>query len=372
MVGIPRTLRVWLGSLGVPVRLGSLGVPVRLGSLGVMLLLGCLGVLVGCGGGADVEPAVPQTFLAVSPASGAAAGGTQITLRGTGFLDPFFKITDVRFGAMSAAGWTIVDDETIVAESPPGPSGVTVINLVGDNAPLGDGILLARGFTYRAPRVYVAEGPAALDPKLYAVNPETGVVTPIGSIGFDVESMAMSPQGELYAVEWASPYRLVQIDVHTGAGTALAFVRDAFFDTPVKVSDVSFVDGRMLGRTEENCLVEIDLATGAATNIGVITVATPGGGIATLGDDALYLAELGPSAQLSVLNVISGFVSPGPVLERPVLFTDLIFDGDEIYALEADLPGPEGVGLVRIESSLGAVDVVVPLPAAAVALARDF
>lgn len=66
-----------------------------------------------------VEPAPPAPTLdSASPAEGSAAGGTAVTLTGTGFLDA----TDVIFA--SASGWhsatlfTVVDDTTITCSSP--------------------------------------------------------------------------------------------------------------------------------------------------------------------------------------------------------------------------------------------------------------
>jgi len=339
---------------------------------GWFVLLVCVAAMIGCGGGSAGPSWPAQTLIEVSPGAGTTVGGTVVTLRGSGFLHPQHQITQVRFGERVADTWEILDDGMIVVESPAGSPGSTVINIVGENSPTGDGILLTRGFTYRTPVLYVAEGVTTLDPQLYALDPESDALRVVGPIGFPVESMAMSPTGELYAVEPASPFRLLHIDPRTGAGTPVAPVRDAFFGSEVYVEDISFVDGRLLGRTEYNDLVEIDLATGYATAIGLIPVATPGGGIATLRDDSLYLAQFGPSGQLYVLNVLTGAISPGPILDRFVLFEDLIFDGTDLYALEADLPGPDGVGLLRIEAATGIVHVVMPLPEAAIALARDF
>ncbi len=330
--------------------------------------------LFGCGGGGGGGPPQPefdQVFLEVLPDVGTTAGGTEIMLKGRGFLDRVRQIRAVRFGVIPAATWEVLDDETIRVVSPPGARGETVINLVGDNAPSEDGILLTRGYTYRAPIVYVADGPAAVDPQLYAVDLDTGTPALVGVIGFAVESMAMNGAGELYAVEAGSPYRLLRISRATGAGTPVALVRDGGSGDPVVVRDLTFVGNRLLGRTEASRLVEIDLVFGTASEIGTIPVAVPGGGMAT--DDAtrVLLADAALSGQLYELDVVSGLIEPGPVLDRALFFLDLATVGTSVYALDADLPGSGGPGLVRIDRETGAVEEVTPLPPSTTALARD-
>jgi hypothetical protein len=57
-----------------------------------------------------------------SPSSGPEAGGTLVTLAGTGFTGA----TAVHFGATEASGVTVVNDTTITATSPPGAGAVDV------------------------------------------------------------------------------------------------------------------------------------------------------------------------------------------------------------------------------------------------------
>ena len=52
----------------------------------------------------------------LSPTSGPAAGGTFVTIRGTAFTGA----TRVRFGAVDAPAFSVIDATTIVALSPPG------------------------------------------------------------------------------------------------------------------------------------------------------------------------------------------------------------------------------------------------------------
>ncbi|MGW7007029.1 IPT/TIG domain-containing protein, partial [Streptomyces sp. NPDC054933] len=61
-------------------------------------------------------------IASVSPSSGPAAGGTTVTLTGTGFT----SATAVRFGATAAASFTVVSDTQVTATTPPGTGTVQV------------------------------------------------------------------------------------------------------------------------------------------------------------------------------------------------------------------------------------------------------
>ena len=81
------------------------------------------------------------TVTGVSPNSGPAAGGTLVTITGTGFSD----VAAVDFGTTAATNVTVVNDTTITADSPAGTGtvNVTVITRGGTSA-----ISAADQFTY--------------------------------------------------------------------------------------------------------------------------------------------------------------------------------------------------------------------------------
>ncbi|HVT78137.1 MAG TPA: IPT/TIG domain-containing protein [Acidimicrobiales bacterium] len=75
----------------------------------------------------------PPRVTAVSPSSGAAAGGTTVSINGTGFTNA----TGVAFGSTAAASFTINSDTAITAVSPSAPAGtvdVTVSSAGGSSA----------------------------------------------------------------------------------------------------------------------------------------------------------------------------------------------------------------------------------------------
>jgi hypothetical protein len=72
----------------------------------------------------------------VAPTSGSEAGGTAVTISGTGFLGA----TGVTFGGAPGTGFTVVNDTTITVTTPPGTLGtvdvIVIDELGGDSAPI--------------------------------------------------------------------------------------------------------------------------------------------------------------------------------------------------------------------------------------------
>lgn len=87
----------------------------------------------------DAGVLVP-TLTSISPATGPEAGGTEVTLTGTGF----YSALGVDFGTTAAASYTIVSNTQIIAISPAGTGAVDVVvnGLAGDSVP--------QTFTYTA------------------------------------------------------------------------------------------------------------------------------------------------------------------------------------------------------------------------------
>jgi large repetitive protein len=100
------------------------------------------------------------TVTGVSPNSGPAAGGTAVTITGTGFTGA----TAVEFGTTAATGLVVVNSTTITANSPSGSgvANVTVVTPAGTSATSA-----ADQFTYNAAVVVAA-------PTVTGVSPDSG------------------------------------------------------------------------------------------------------------------------------------------------------------------------------------------------------
>ena len=79
---------------------------------------------------------VEATITTIDPTEGSEAGGTAVTIIGTGFLGA----TGVTFGGNAGTGFTVVNDTTITVTTPPGGLGtvdvIVIDDLGGDSAPI--------------------------------------------------------------------------------------------------------------------------------------------------------------------------------------------------------------------------------------------
>ncbi|HWE70730.1 MAG TPA: IPT/TIG domain-containing protein [Acidimicrobiales bacterium] len=80
--------------------------------------------------GPDINAvATPPTVTSVTPNTGPAAGGTTVTITGSGFT----CVTGVKFGTTPAATFTVVNATTITATSPPGTPGTVDVTVTSCN-----------------------------------------------------------------------------------------------------------------------------------------------------------------------------------------------------------------------------------------------
>jgi hypothetical protein len=87
----------------------------------------------------------PPVLTSISPSTGAPAGGTTVTLTGSGFVNG--RIT-VEFGGVPAASVQFVNSTTVTAVSPAGAAGVTDVLVANSDGQSSD---LASAFTYANP-----------------------------------------------------------------------------------------------------------------------------------------------------------------------------------------------------------------------------
>jgi hypothetical protein len=106
-----------------------------------------------------VNPA--PTVTSSTPNTGTTAGGTAITIKGTGFLTG----ATVSLGGTAATGVTVVSSTSITTITPAHAAGAVTISVTNTDAQNGS---LTNGFTY------TAANPA---PTVTAVNPNTGTTT---------------------------------------------------------------------------------------------------------------------------------------------------------------------------------------------------
>ena len=216
----------------------------------------------------------PPVVTAITPTSGGTAGGTTVTITGTGFTDA----TDVDFGDVAATDFVVNSDTSISAMSPEGTGtvDVTVTTANGTSATSS-----ADQFTYattQAPPVVVGISPTS--------GPPAGgtIVTIIGS-GFsgttevdfdsvaapfavmsDTEMLAMAPAGT----------GTVDVTVTTANGTSATSSADQFSYVAANAPTVTALlpaSGSAAGGTLVS-IVGTNLANATAVTFGTTVVTT--------------------------------------------------------------------------------------------------
>ena len=81
----------------------------------------------------DTVASVPVIY-SFDPITGPAAGGTLVTVHGSGFTGTI-AVTGVKFATTSATSWNVVDDDTIVAIAPAHVAGAVAIVVTNATGP---------------------------------------------------------------------------------------------------------------------------------------------------------------------------------------------------------------------------------------------
>jgi Uncharacterized conserved protein len=141
------------------------------------------------------------TISSVLPTSGTTAGGTAVTITGSGFTGA----TSVNFGAAAGTGVTVISDSRIIVTSPPhliGTVDITVTTPGGTNA-----VSSSDQFTYRG-----------IVPVVSSITPTTGPNT--GSVGFTSLAGSMFQSGATVVLVPVSDHMFYQSGMVSGTGGA--------------------------------------------------------------------------------------------------------------------------------------------------------
>ncbi len=188
------------------------------------------------------------TVTALSATAGPLAGGTSVTITGTGFLGQ--PIVD--FGGTAATNVTLVSSTQITATSPPnaaGPVDVTVNDLGGTSATSA-----ADQFTYLAvpdvTSVTPAVGPLAggTTVSISGVGFTGGTTVKFGTLA--ATNVVVASSTELTATSPAESAGTVNVTVTTVGGTSGNSTADQFtYQAPPAVTGVSPASGPLAGGT---------------------------------------------------------------------------------------------------------------------------
>ena len=153
-------------------------------------------------------PAARPTVTGVSPATGPAPGGTQVTLTGTGFS----ATATVRFGTATASAVTVTSPTSLTAVAPPHAPGTVTLTVTTAS---GTSATSAAGqFTYTT-----ATPPQPVVPTVTALTPTSGPVgTTVTVDGTDLASVT----GVDFGTQAASSFSLTGTTISATAPTHTA------------------------------------------------------------------------------------------------------------------------------------------------------
>ncbi len=300
-----------------------------------------------------VSPPAPSV-TAVSPTSGAMAGGTSVTITGSYLTGA----TGVYFGSVAATSFTVVSDTQVTATAPPEGSGtvdVTVVTPSGTSSTSG-----SDQFTY-----------TAAAPTVTAVSPNSGTtaggntVTISGSnfTGATAVSFGTLPatafrvnsDSSITAVAPIAVAGTVDVTVTTPAGTSATGTADRYTYTSIAgtptVTGVSPASGYTTGGTVVTItganltgLVSVAFGSVPATNLtvvspGQITATAPAQGPGTV--DITVTTVLGTSAVSSADTFT--YVIPVPVVTAVSPPSGPTGGGTSVTITGSNLTGASGV-----------------------------
>ncbi|MDR7224981.1 IPT/TIG domain-containing protein [Aminobacter aminovorans] len=215
---------------------------------------GVVNVVVTTAGGASAATAgneftyiAPPAVTAVSPTSGPTAGGTVVTLTGTGFTNA----TDVYFGATAATTFFDNSDTQITATSPAGSAGtvdITVRTVGGTSATSA-----ADQFTYVAPPTVTSitptSGPASGGTFITITGTNFSSATAVSFGGTPATSFTVISPTQITATSPAGA-GIVDVRVTTVGGTSAVSAADRFTYIPAPtVTSISPTSGPTAGGT---------------------------------------------------------------------------------------------------------------------------
>lgn len=160
----------------------------------------------------------PLSLASIDPGTGDVAGGTPLTLTGTGFVD--IVAINWEIASYSPDQFTVVDSEHITCLSPPAPgAGQVDVEVVNANDDVGR---LPSGFTYTAP--------PPPDPQITSLSPNTAVtgtstIVTVNGANFDADAQ-VEVNGTAQATTYVSAIQLTTSYTPASVGTVQFSVRN--------------------------------------------------------------------------------------------------------------------------------------------------
>jgi hypothetical protein len=222
-------------------------------------------------------------------------------------------------------------------------------------------------------RTYSDPGYKGIESNLYMVAPATGATTLLTSLSYapgtpiGMEGLAIHPvTGVFYGITAPTtgviPQSLVKVDPESGRVSLIGSLGVAGSDIAFDRTGTLFVwiqDTRQIGT--------VDLETGLATRRG-----RPGargaskGGFTVIGDGVAIVAATGATGTIDTIDLTTGAITTGPQLTDapfPGPISGLAYSSQgETFAINANFGNTSSANLVNIDLQTGKITNVGPLP----------
>ncbi|HTJ41267.1 MAG TPA: IPT/TIG domain-containing protein [Kofleriaceae bacterium] len=293
--------------------------------------------------------------ITIDPDRGPAAGGTPVTITGSGFTALGAGAATVRFGDLIATDVHVASDTMLTATTPPGPPfaavGVTVENANGEAQPISAYRFVARGLVIGSNRYGPPTG-------LFYVDPATGLTTrimPIDSdplVSYGVHALATDTDGRLWATThyFAGPPLLFAVDLWSLQTYVVGNLTDpngggAGVPSAVDCKDLEMIQG-VLTCVQFGTIYTVDVSSAMLTRRG--TASAYRMSLAAIGDQVY--AVTGPccsQATFQTVDLDTGAFGPPTTITqdgKPLTIgagKATGFDG-ALYVIGSAWYGPEG------------------------------
>jgi hypothetical protein len=203
------------------------------------------------------------TVASVSPNSGAAAGGTVVTITGTGFTD----VNSVSFGSVPAISFSFVSDATVTAKAPPGTGTVDItLTTPAGTSPTSAGDQFSYGPTVTS--VSPSAGPTAGGTSITITGENLLHTTAVSFGGTAAKSFSVSGPTQITAVAPSGSPGTVDITVAGPAGASATGPADHYtYVAAPTVTGVSPNSGPTAGGTSVT-ITGTDLIGATAVQFG--------------------------------------------------------------------------------------------------------
>jgi hypothetical protein len=303
------------------------------------------------------------TVAQIVPSFGLPEGGTEVTIKGSGFMTGMTGNLDVTFDDQ-AVEFTIEDDSTLKVTSPAGVAFEAIdVRIANRNGT----VERKNGFRFLPPGMLLADGRVQSHGSVYHLDPDTMTARRLFDLDVPITGLAISDTGNTVAsTSRMGQYATIgSLDLATGEYVDVV-------SSPSPYPDIAVRDGKVIAHKKgDGIIYEIDPATAEAQMVSFAPCY--GCGIAGTPEGNLVLAPEGSQGRLFGVNQAGQLAILSDLDDQTGsdAVSAMTFYRGMLYAVRkgfygAGVPpgggGDAGSALLRIDPTTGAVELMGALP----------